>query len=108
MVDRGQMAMRPAVELSYLPQEQQHSLLDAIESEDSAPSYTQAVKMRSLSKEGQLDEDTVLSIMQEVKQTKAEHLKLPGEKIHQFFPPGTPIETIEQTIIKALKMWQSK
>jgi ParB family chromosome partitioning protein len=108
MVDGGQMAIRPAVELSYLSQEQQQSLLDAIESEECAPSQAQAVKMRKFSKEGQLSDDTILSIMREVKPLNSEHLKLPKEKIHKFFPVGTPIKTIEQTIIKALEMWQSK
>jgi len=108
MVDGGKMAMRPAVEISYLSHEQQQSLQEAIEIEDCAPSYAQAAKMRKFLMEGQLNEDTILSIMQEAKPTKVEHLKLPIKEICQFFPPETPIKTIEQTIIKALEMWQSK
>jgi ParB family chromosome partitioning protein len=108
MVDGSQMAMRPAVELSYLSQKQQKSLLDAIESEDCAPSHAQAVKMRKFSEEGQLNEETILSIMREVKPVDTEQLKLSSKKIQSFFPLGTPSKKIEQTIIKALELLYSK
>jgi len=106
MVDEGQLAMRPAVELSYLSQEQQQSLLYAIESEDGAPSFAQAVQMRKVSEEGQLNEDTILSIMQEEKTNQATHYKLPREKIQRFFSAGVSAQVIEKTIISALELWQ--
>jgi len=105
MVDEGQLPMRPAVELSYLPQEQQQLLQDVIEAEERTPSHTQAVKMRILAKEGRLDSDAIMSIMQEDKPGQMEHFKLPREKIHRFFPVGTPAQMIEETIIKALELW---
>jgi ParB family chromosome partitioning protein len=105
LVDEGQLAMRPAVELSYLSQEQQQSLLYAIESEDGAPSFAQAVQMRKVSEEGQLNEDTIISIMQEAKPTQVKHLKLSREKIHHFFPANTSVQMIEKTIINALDLW---
>jgi ParB family chromosome partitioning protein len=108
MVDEGKLAMRPAVELSYLSQEQQQFLLDAIDSEECAPLHAQAVKMRRFSEEGQLNEETILSIMQEVKPTDEGYLKLPSKKIYNFFPVGTPSKKMEQTIIKALELWYSK
>jgi len=105
MVDTGKIAMRPAVELSYLPQDQQHALLDVIESEDCVPSHVQAVKLRKFSAEGRLSSDVIASIMQEGKPAPVEHFKMPREKIRRFFDPGTPAQTIEATIIKALEFW---
>jgi len=108
MVDGGQIAMRPAVELSYLPQEQQQLLHDVIEVEERTPSHTQAVKMRILAKEGRLDSDAIMSIMQDDKPGQIEHFKLPRERLHRFFPADTPAQTIEETIVEALELWHSK
>jgi ParB family chromosome partitioning protein len=108
LVDVGQMAMRPAIEISYISKEQQQSLLDAIESEECAPSQAQAVKIRKLSEEGCITDNNILSIMQEVKPTDEGYLKLPTKKIYTFFPVGTPSKKMEQTIIKALELWYSK
>jgi len=105
MVDDGKIAMRPAVELSYLPQDQQRTLLDVIASESCTPSHVQAVKLRKFSVEGRLNNDVIASIMQEGKPAQVEQFKMPREKIHRFFDPGTPAQTIEETIIKALELW---
>ena len=67
MVDEGKIAMRPAVELSYLPKEQQQVLLDTMEQEDCTPSHAQAIKMRKFAEAGKLNEDVILSIMTEEK-----------------------------------------
>jgi len=108
MVDEGRIAMRPAVELSYLPQEQQQILLDVIGSEDRTPSHVQAAKLRKLSSEGSLDYDAIVSIVKEETPSRAEHFKLPKEKIHHFFPAGTPAQAIEETILKALELWHNQ
>jgi len=105
MVDEGRIAMRPAVELSYLPQEHQQILLDVIGSEERTPSHVQATKLRKLSNEGQLDYDTIVSVIREDTPPRAEHYKLPKEKIQHFFTTDTPVQTIEETIIKALDLW---
>jgi len=105
MVDKGRIAMRPAVELSYLPQEEQQILLDVIGHEDRAPTHVQATKLRKLSNEGQLDYDAIVSIIKDETPPRAEHYKLPKEKIQHFFPTDTPAQTIEDTIIKALDLW---
>ena len=63
MVDEGKIAMRPAVELSYLPENEQTTLHETMEMEDCTPSHTQAIKMRKFSEEGKLNEDVILSIM---------------------------------------------
>lgn len=106
MVDENQLAMRPAVELSYLSQEYQQALLAVIKSEDCTPSHVQAVKMRKFFEEDLLSNDVILSIMQEGKANPSAHFKLPTEKIHRFFPSNTSAKVIEETIIKALELWQ--
>jgi ParB family chromosome partitioning protein len=106
MVDDGKIAMRPAVELSYLSKEHQQALHGAIESEDCTPSHVQAMKMRKFADEGRLNGDVILSIMQEEKPNQAEQFKMPQERISKFFKPGTPHEKIQDTIIKALDYYQ--
>ena len=108
MVDNGKIAMRPAVELSYLPPDQQEILLATIESEDCTPSHVQAVKMRKFAEEGRLNEDVMLSIMQEEKPNQVEQFKMPKERISQFFAPGTPAQKMEEIIVKALEMWRQR
>ena len=108
MVDAGKIAMRPAVELSYLPQEQQESLCEAMESEECTPSHVQAAKMRKFAEEGRLSEDVILSIMQEEKPNQVEQFKIPKDRINKFFSPGTPAQKIEETIVKALELWRQR
>jgi ParB family chromosome partitioning protein len=88
--------------------EQQQAVLDVIGAEDRAPSHAEAAKMKILSNEGRLDYDSIVSIMRDDKPPQAEHFKLPGERIHRFFPAGTSVRIIEDTIIKALELWHSK
>ena len=106
LVDDGRLKMRSAVELSYVPHEQQEILRDVIEAEDCTPSHAQTVKMRKLSDEGQLTSDAAASIMQDDTPTKAEQFKMPRERIQRFFPADTPVQTMQETIIKALELWQ--
>ena len=108
MVDEGKVAMRPAVELSYLSEEEQRSLVETMECEDCTPSHVQAIKMRNFSKEGKLNEDVILSIMQEEKPNQKEKLKIPTERISKYFTPGTPVQKIEDTIIKALELYRRR
>jgi ParB family chromosome partitioning protein len=108
LVDAGKIAMRPAVELSYLPQEQQELLLTTIESEESTPSHVQAMKMRKFSEEGRLNEDVILSIMQEEKPNQVEQFKIPRDRINKYFAPGTPAQKIEDTIVKALELYRQR
>jgi ParB family chromosome partitioning protein len=105
---KPQIAMRPAVELSYLPKEQQRFVYDAIESECCTPAHDQTLRMREKSKEGLLDEEKVLSIMQEEKANQVVQFKLSKEKIDKFFKPGTPAEKIEHDIIKGLELLRQR
>lgn len=106
--DKQQMALRPAVELSYLREEEQAALFEVIEAEDCTPSHAQAIKMRTFSQAGKLNEDVILSIMQEEKGNQIEQFKIPRERINRFFAPGTPAQTIEDTIVKALELYRKR
>jgi ParB family chromosome partitioning protein len=106
LVDAGKIAMRPAVELSYLPHEQQQALLETIEADECTPSHVQALKMRKFAEEGRLNDDVILSIMQEEKPNQVQQFKIPQERISKYFKPGTPAEKIQDTIVKALDYYQ--
>ena len=106
MVDEGKIAMRPAVELSYLPEKEQATLHEMMELEDCTPSHAQAIKMRRFAEEGKLSEEVILSIMQEEKPNQKEQFRMPRERISKYFPAGTPAQKIEDTIIKALELYQ--
>ena len=108
MVDDGKIALRPAVELSYLAEKEQHFLLDTMFSEDCTPSHAQAIKMRKFSQEGKLNPDVILSIMQEEKPNQKEQIKIPKERISRYFAPGTPVQKIEDTIVKALELYRKR
>lgn len=108
MVDEGKIAMRPAVELSYLSENEQTALHDMIELEDCTPSHAQARKMREFSENGKLNEEVILSIMQEEKPNQKEQFRLPSERISKYFAPGTPAKTIEDTIVKALELYRKR
>ena len=106
MVDEGKIAFRPAVELSYLTRDEQGDLLETIESEDCTPSLAQAIRMKNLSKDGKIDMDTIFAIMTEEKPNQKEKIKIPMERLEQFFPRGMPPKQIEDTIVKALTLYQ--
>ena len=106
MVDEEKIAFRPAVELSYLTENEQRDLLETIESEEATPSLAQAIRMKNLSKVGKLDMDTIFAIMTEQKPNQKEKIKIPMERLEQFFPRGMPQKQIEDTIVKALTLYQ--
>lgn len=109
---KPQMALRPAVELSYLRKEEQLDLFDLIEEMDVTPSHAQALKLRRLSEgkgPGQrLARDAIVSIMQEEKSNQVEQFKMPKSKIAKFFPAGTPAKKMEETIVKALELYRRR
>ena len=108
MVDENKIAMRPAVELSYLTEHEQKRLYETMELEDCTPSHAQAIKMRNFSKAGKLTEEVILSIIQEEKPNQKEKLKISTERISKYFAPGTPAQKIEDTIIKALELYRKR
>ena len=103
-----QMALRPAVELSYLPEAEQTALLEVMEGEIRTPSHAQAIKMREISEQGKLNPDVILSIMQEEKPNQVEQFKMPKARIAKFFPAGTPAQKMEDTIVKALELYRKR
>ncbi len=109
MVDSGKMAMTPAVELSYLKPEEQSLLLETIDSEQATPSLSQAQRMKKLSQTGDLNEDTMLSIMSEQKKPElSSNITLSGDKLKKYFPKSYTPAQIENTIFKLLDSWLRK
>ena len=107
-----QIALRPAVELSYLRKDEQADLFAIMDEMDCTPSHAQAIKMRQMSeaKTGgeRLAKDALVSIMKEEKPNQKEQFKIPKEKISRFFAPGTPTQKIEDTIVKALELYRKR
>ena len=106
--DKLQIALRPAVELSYLSQQEQRDLHETMLTEDCTPSHVQAIKMRKFSEEGRLNMDVIFSIMQEEKPNQKEQFKIPKDRISKYFAPGTPAQKIEDTIVKALELYRKR
>ena len=102
MVDVGRIAFTPAVELSYLTENEQRDLLTTIESEECTPSLAQTQQMRKLSENNELDIDRILSIMTKPKANQKEYLKIPTERINQYFDERFTNKQREEIIIKAL------
>ena len=101
-------AVWPAVELSYLTEQEQYDLRETMITEDRTPSHAQAIKMRKFSQEGRLNMDVIFSIMQEEKGNQKEQFKIPRDRISKYFAPGTPAQKIEDTIVKALELYQKR
>ena len=108
MVDDGRIAFRPAVELSYLAEQEQCVLYDTMGREDCTPSLAQAIKMKAFSRDGKLTDAVILSIMEEEKPNQKEQFRIPKERISKYFKPGTPARTMEDTIIKALDYYRKR
>ena len=102
LVDEGRMKMLPAVEVSYLSQEEW--LYDAMGAQACTPSHAQAVKMKRYSKEGSLTSVLVRSIMEEEKPNQVEQVKIPRKSIARFFKPSATKDEIESRIVRALEL----
>ena len=103
MVDEGQIALRPAVELSYLKEQEQADLLETISYEDATPSLAQAIKLKNLSRAGQLTADAILGIMCEKKPNQAEKISFKTEKLKPYIPKNYTPQQTEEFILKALE-----
>ena len=108
LIDNGRMAFRPAVEISYLTEDEQRDLVETIDSEDCTPSLSQACRMKKLSQEGKLDMDAIFAIMTEEKANQKEKIKIPAERLDRFFERGTPQAEIEKVIIAALEDYYAR
>lgn len=116
LVDAGKIGMTPAVELSYIPPEEQQMVVDAIASEDSTPSLSQAQRLRKMSGEGTLDEDAALSVMMEQKKPPLAQapkkaapsegdITIPASRLRTYFPSSWDQARIEDIIYKLLEGW---
>ena len=108
MVDERKIGMTPAVEISYLKPDEQKLLIDTIDSEQATPSLSQAQRMKKLSQDGKLNDDTMLGIMMEQKKPENWNLSLPMDKIKKYFPRSYTPQRMEETIIKLLESWMRK
>lgn len=107
LVDTGKVAFRPAVELSYLSKEEQTSLLDLMDAEQSTPSLSQAQRLKQFSQKGMLSENSMLAIMTEEKNAP-EKVTFTGERLKKYFPRDTTPKQMEDTIIKLLEQWKTR
>ena len=107
-VDEGKIGMRPAVELSYLQEDEMRDLVDFIDDEEVFPSHAQTIRMKALSKEGKLDTEAIRDIMLEEKPNQRAKIKIPMERIEKYFPTGTSQQQMEDTIVKALAMYRQR
>ena len=108
MVDDKKIGMTPAVEISYLKPEEQQMLLTAIDSEQATPSLSQAQRMKKLSQDGGLNDDTMLGIMMEQKKPEMYSITISGDKLRKYFPRSYTPQRMEETILKLLDGWLKK
>ncbi len=107
-VDNKDMGITPAVEISYLTPHEQELLVETMESEDCTPSLSQAQRMRKMSREGTLNEDTMLEMMMEQKKPEQQRIVLTPEKLSKYFPRGYTSEEVEEVVFKLLENWHRK
>ena len=103
MVDEGRIKMSPAVEISYLDEDNQRDLVDAIDTEDCTPSHAQTIKMRKFFDEGKLSSDVITSIMQEEKPNQKEKIIIPNKTVEKYIPKSIPAEKRQDYVCKALE-----
>lgn len=106
LVDEGQIAMRPAVELSYLEPHAQKMVLEEMEINVCSPSHDQTIRMRKAQEEGKLTDEVISVIMQEEKPNQIEKIRLSSQRISRFFAPRTSVKEMENEIVKALEVYQ--
>jgi len=105
MVDEGKIALRPAVEISYLPKVSQKFLLNSMEMEQCTPSHAQAIRMRRLDAQGKLTPEAIEAIMLEEKPNQKERIVLRGERFKKLFPPDLPISKREDYVAAAMEYY---
>ena len=102
-MDRDEMALSVGEALSYLDEDMQRFVLDAMEAEDCTPSYSQAVRMKNLFRNGDLDEDGIMAVMSEQKANQREYVSIPVQDIRRFFPAEYSIRDIQRSILRMLE-----
>ena len=105
MVDEGQMALRPAVEISYIPKDLQHELLEQIEMEQCTPSHAQTIRMRKLYNNGKLTPESIEAIMLEEKPNQKEKFVLHADRFKDLFPANLPVSRREDYVAAAMEYY---
>lgn len=105
LVDEGQIGLRPAVELSYIPQEFQRDLFESIEIESCTPSHAQAIRMRRMYEDGDLTKQVIEEIMMEEKPNQRDKIVIRGERIKSLIPPNLPVSRREDYVVAALEYY---
>ena len=108
MVDERKLAFNPAVEVSYLKQDEQRMLLEAMDAEQTTPSLSQAQRLKKFSQEGRLTEEAMSAIMSEEKKSDMDKVTLRSDTLRKYFPKSYTPKQMEQTIIKLLDVWRKK
>ena len=108
MVDSKKIAFNPAVELSYLTQEEQGKLVDTMESEQATPSLSQAQRLKKFSQEGKLTEESMLAIMSEEKKPEIGKVTLGTDTLRKYFPTNWTPKQMEDQILKLLNNWYQR
>ena len=108
MVDEKKIAFNPAVELSFLKDEEQADLLEAMDMEQATPSLSQAQRLKKFSNEGKLSLEVMSAIMSEEKKGDLDKVTLTGDKLKRYFPKSYTPKQMEETIIKLLEGWHKK
>ena len=108
MVDENKIAFNPAVEISYLEQSEQRVLLNAMELNDCTPSHAQSIRLKKLSQEGVLQDQTIYDTLAEQKPNQQEQYKFKREDIRKYFPKSYTDKQVCDTVIKLLEQWQRR
>ena len=108
MVDQKQIAFNPAVELSYLKPEEQQDFLEAIDMTQTAPSLSQAQRIKKLSQEGTCNADTICDVMSEAKKPEIGRLTFSTDSLRKYFPKSYTAKQMEETIIRLLEQYMKK
>ncbi len=108
LVDERKIAFNPAVELSYLKPEEQTILMDAMDSEQATPSFSQAQRLKQFSQQGRLSEDVMRAILSEEKKTEVDRITLSNETLRRYFPRSYTPKQMEETILKLLEGWHRR
>ena len=108
MVDQKQLAFNPAVELSYLSEEQQNEFIEAMEYAQATPSLSQAQRLKKLAADGMCSLEAMCAVMSEEKKDVLDKVTFKGDELRKFFPKSYTPKQMQETIIKLLAQWQKK
>ena len=104
-VDDGRIALTPAVEISYLTEREQYTLLDSMECDEVTPSLSQAKRLRRFSEDHTLTDNDIMDIMSEIKGNQKEYVRVSADSIRKYFNRDTTVKQMEQTIVKAMEYY---